>query len=580
MSRSPSIVPAAWIGLISALLAACAPGDAGSGKGSAADEVPEEERFGGTLVLSASADIADISPLTWQVQNALYMQQFVLFTPLIAYDADLKPIPRLARSWEVNADTTLLTFHLRRDVWWHDGRKTTAHDVKFSYDMARDPRTGFIYSGFWTHYGEAEAPDSFTFRVRLRPHAEFLDAWRVFAPAPRHVLEGTPAAELRRHPFATRSPVGNGPFRFVSRVPGQRWTFEANDRWPKDLGGRPYVDRLVYRAIPEPATQLAELESGGIDVWLAPPSEYVPRIRQSSRARLVSFPDLVFEHIAWNHRRPPFGDARVRRALTMAIDRETLVRGVRAGFGRVANSTVAPMLWMHDSAAGAEVRHDPAAARRLLAEAGWEDRDGDGTVEDSAGRPFRFELKVPHGYRERRDIAEIVQSDLRKVGVQATVREQEFNALLAAATDPAKRDFDALVLGWKPEFRVDDSELFACAKRDYPMAFSGYCDAEADRLLDSMQVVADRAAARWLWSRYQRLLARDQPYTLLYFADRLEAVSTRLRGVAPDARGDWVDVDRWWIHPSGRQSGVRDTGRGDSSRAGDSVRARDSARAR
>ena len=544
---------------ISLALAACSgdesrakPDSVKSDSDSDSAEVAESERYGGTLVMAASADIADISPLTWHVQNALYMQQFVLFAPLIAYDRELRPVPRLARSWEVNADTTLLTFHLRDDVWWHDGVKTTAADVKFSYDRARDPRTGFIYSGLWTYFGEAEAPDSFTFRVRLRPHAEFLDAWRAFAPVPRHVLEGVEPEALKRHPFATRAPVGNGPFRFVSRAPGQSWTFEANPRWPAELGGRPYVDRLVYRVIPEPTAMLTELETGRIDVWLAPPSEFAERLRASRRARLASFPDLVFEHIIWNHRRPPFDDARVRRALTLAVDRGRVLDAVRSGLGTVAQSTIAPALWMHDATAGAEVRHDPDAARRLLAEAGFRDRDGDGVLESGDGKPFRFTLKVPHGYRERRDVAQIVQGDWRKVGVAAEIQEVEFNALLASATDARKRDYDALVLGWKPEFRVDDTEIFACAKRDHPMALAGYCSAETDALLDSVLRISDREAARPVWSRYQRRIAADQPFTLLYFADRLQGVSRRVRGAEPDARGDWVGVERWWIAPGMR----------------------------
>ncbi|HYJ80809.1 MAG TPA: ABC transporter substrate-binding protein [Longimicrobiaceae bacterium] len=533
-----------------AVAAACGGDDRAASGG--ADSVPEAERYGGTLVIGASADIGDISPLTWHVQNALYMQQFVLFAPLIAYDRELRPVPRLARRWEVNADTTLLTFHLRDDVYWHDGVKTTARDVKFSYDLARDPRSGFIYSGLWTHYGEAEAPDSFTFRIRLRPHAEFLDVWRVFAPVPEHVLRGTAPDALARHPFATQRPVGNGPFRFVSRAPGQSWTFAANPRWPRELGGRPYADRLVYRVIPEPAAMLTELETGGIDLLVAPAPEYAARIRASARARLADFPDLVFEHLVWNHRRPPFDDARVRRALTLAIDRQRIVQVVRGGAGTVANSTVAPLLWQHDSTAGRDLGHDPGAARRLLAEAGFADRDGDGVLESRAGRPFRFTLKVPHGNRERGDIAQIVQGDLRRVGVQARVQEVEFNALLGRASDPRQRDFDALVLGWKPEFRVDDSDLFACAKRDNPMAFAGYCSAETDRLLDSVGLVADRAAARPLWERYQHRIAADQPFTILYFPNRLEGVARRVQGAEPDARGDWVGVERWWILPSMR----------------------------
>jgi peptide/nickel transport system substrate-binding protein len=544
--RRSTVLPA----LLAAALATACAGDAKPSPDAAS--VPEARRYGGTLVIGATADIGDISPITWHVQNALYMQEFVLFAPLIAYDSLLRPVPRLAKSWEVNADTTELTFHLRDDVWWQDGVRTSAYDVKFSVDLARAPNSGYIYTGLWTYYGKAEAVDSFTFRIAMRPHAEFLDVWRTFAPVPEHVLGGVPPERLASHPFGTRAPVGNGPFRFVSRTPGEEWVFEANPRWPRELGGRPYVDRLVYRTVPEPATLLTELETGAVDVYPGMPPQFVPRLRASTHAQLVDFRDLIYEYVAWNHRRPPFGDARVRRALTLAIDRERLVQAVRGGYGQVANSTIAPLLWQHDSTAGADVRYDPAAARTLLAEAGFTDRDGDGIVEGADGRPFRFTLKVPHGYQERRDIAEIVQADLRRVGVAAEVREVEFNTLLAQATDAKKRDFDAMMLGWKPEFRVDDSDLFECSKRNNPITFAGYCNPEVDRLMDSTQRVPDRSAALPLWRRYQALIARDQPITPLYFGNRLIGVNRRVQDAHPDARGDWVGVDRWWILPSMR----------------------------
>ena len=527
-------------------LAACAGGgDARGHRGDAAAD--DSARYGGTLVIGYGSDIGDIDPLTWNVQNALYMQESVLFTPLIAYDSLLRAVPRLARGWQVNADTTLLTFYLRDDVWWQDGVRTSAYDVKFTYDLLRNPKTGYIYNGLWTFYGDAEAVDSFTFRIRLRPHAEFMDVWRTLGIVPEHVLRGVPPERLAGHPFGTRNPVGNGPFRFVSRRPGQEWVFEANPRWPKDLGGRPYVDRLVYRVIPEPATLLTELETGGIDLYPGMPPQFAQRVRESAPARLVDYPDLSYEHIIWNERRWPFTDVRVRRAMTRAIDREGLVRAVRNGYARVANSTVSPELWMHDPRAGVEMTYDTAAARRLLADAGFADRDGDGILESADGRPLRFVLTVPHGNGERRDIGQIVQSDLRKVGVAAELREVEFNSFIARASDPRKRDFDAMIVGWKPEFHLDDSDLYACGKQDRPLAWSGYCSLETDRLMDSVQIMSDRSAALPLWHRYQQIIARDQPVTLLYFSNRLVGVSRRLHGVHLDARGDWVGVDRWWI---------------------------------
>lgn len=546
-----------------ALLVACGGGDGGGGaagetarQGTDRDaRIPEAERSGGTLVVGTINDIPDINPLTSTDYNANQLQQFVLFAPLVAYNEKLEPVPWLAKSWELNADTTELTFHLRNDVYWHDGPKTTAYDVKFSYDRVRDPETGFPNEAFWTHYGDATVVDSFTFRVKLEPHADFMDAWRAFSPAPEHVLKGIPAAQLRNQPFSTRAPVGNGPFRFVSHAQGQSWTFEANDRWPKELGGRPYVDRLVYRVIPEPTTLLTELLAGTIDYYIAPTTDQAAQIEQNPNTRLVSFPDRQFVLISWNGRRPLFADVNVRRALTMAIDRPAIVQGVRRGYGELANSTVPPFYWNYNPNAGADLKYDPEAARRLLAQAGWRDTDGDGIVEKD-GRPFRFTLNTNMGNRERQDITEIVQAQLRAVGVDAQPQVMEWGTLLdRLQREP--RDYDAAVVGWVTEFRIDDSDLFSCQKlrEQTPFQWAGYCNPATDVYLDTLPRIADRAAAKPLWMEYQERIAHDQPFTFLFYTRRLEGVHERMRNVHPDARGDWVGASRWFLDPRLRRPG-------------------------
>ena len=515
-------------------------------------EIAEAERFGGTAVTAAGDEIISVNPLTTQDQLGNQITQFVLFTPLITYNERFEPVPRLARSWEVNSDTTELVFHLRDDVFWHDGRRTTAHDVKFSYDLARNPETGFPNPDFWKYYGEATVPDSFTFRVKLRPHTDFLDPWRAFAPVPRHVLQDVAPSKLSSHPFGTQSPVGNGPFRFVSHAQDQNWVFEANPRFPRELGGRPYVDRLVYRSIPEPTTILTELLTGGVDYYIAPTSEHAQQIRASDRARLVTFPDRSYTYIAWNQRRPPFRDTRVRRALAMAINRQAIIQGVLDGYGKPGNATVPPIFWQFDPQSATSLPYDPEAAKRLLAEAGYLDRNGDGIVEDPQGRPFRFTIKSNQGSPIRNDIAVAVQSDLRRIGVDAQPQILEWGTLVEQVTGP-EREFDAVVFGYGTEFQMDDAGLFHCERRDEPFHLSGYCDPEADRLLDTLPKIVDRRAAKPLWARLQRKIAADQPITLLYFQERREGVHNRLRNVDPDARGDLVGVDRWYILPDQRR---------------------------
>lgn len=542
--------------LMLAPLAAC---DAGSGGGessaaAAADDVPEAERYGGTAVVGLVEDVADINPLTSTDHNSKQLQMFVLFMPLIHYDEQFEPVPNLARSWELNEDTTALIFHLRDDIYWHDGIKTTAYDVKFSYDLARDPETAFPNTAFWTHYGAATAVDSFTFRVEMEPHAEYLDPWRAFTPVPKHLLEGVPPSQIKRHPYSTTRPVGNGPFRFVSRTVGQEWVFEANERHPEDLGGRPYLDRIVYRSIPEATTLLTELLTGGIDYYIAVPPSQANRLETSPNARLVSFLDRAFVIIGWNERKPMFEDVRVRRALTMAIDRRSIVDGILYGYGEVGNSTVPPIFWQYDPEAGRDLTYDPERARELLAEAGWRDRDGDGVIENEQGLPFRFTLKTKQGDQIRIDIAAKVQADLRKVGVEMAPRVVEWSTLLSQINNPRNRDFDAVIIGWVAEFRIDDTDLFHCDKRDDPFQWVGYCDPETDQMLDTLPTIVDRAAARPVWTRYQQKIAHDQPYTIVYSQERIEGVHERLRNVDPDARGDWVGVDEWWLLPNLRRN--------------------------
>lgn len=544
-----------------ALLAACGGGEGGDasrpkagGEQKAANEpnVPEQQRFGGTIVLGAIGAIPDMNPLTSTDHTANQVHQFVLFMPLVTYDENMEVVPRLARSWEVNADTTELTFRLRDDVFWHDGKKTTAYDVKYSYDMARTPETGFPNTAFWTHYKDATVVDSFTIRVGMEPHADFMDPWRSFAPVPRHVLEGTAPAQIRTHPFSTRSPLGNGPFKFVEHVPQQRWVFEANPNFPKELGGRPYADRLVYRVIPEPTTLMTELINGNIDYYIAPTADQADPIERSPNARIVSFPDRQFLMMGWNQRREMFKDVRVRRALTMALDREAIVKAVRRGYGQLGNTTVPPIFWNHDPQAGAELRYDTAAARRLLAEAGWQDRNRDGIIENAQGQPFRFTLMTNQGNAERKDITEIVQAQLRAVGIDVRPQLAEWGSMLDRINDVERRDFDAVLIAWVTEFRIDDTDLFACDKMDSPYQWVSYCNPQTDRLLDTLPRIVDRNASRPVWQAYQRQIAQDQPYTILYFTTRLEGVHERLRNVDPDARGDWVGIERWYLLPNMR----------------------------
>jgi peptide/nickel transport system substrate-binding protein len=551
--RVSPLLPALVAGL--GLLGSCAPAPAASG------EIPGEPRYGGTAVIAWGIDYGDLSPLTTPSSYAIHIASSVHLMPLLRWGDDLEPEPYLARSWETSPDGEWLVFRLRDDVRWHDGVPTTAHDVKFSYDLYMDPRTP--YGGptvFRDYYGEGEVVDSFTFRVRVRPYADHMAVWTWLIPVPRHRLEGVAHADLPRHDVATLAPLGNGPFRFAGRVRGQEWVFEANEDFPDELGGRPYLDRLVIRAIPEPTTRLTELLTGGAHLAQLSGDQW-DVLDRSAGVRPLPWRAAMTRFIAWNTRREPFDDPRVRRALTLAIDRQGIIDGLLHGRADLATSLVPPFAWQHDPSLASDLAYDPAAARRLLASAGWGDRDGDGLLEDRSGRPFRFTLTGPQdGIGGGSDVLQKVASDLRRIGVLAELRLLEQTTVNARAE---QRDFDGAYGVLSPPFPIRITrDTFHCERRESRFHWSGICDAELDRQLDELPRIVERERAKPLWDAHQRRLAELQPYSFLFHPHEVAGLSERLRGVRADHRGPFVEVHRWWLAPAAGGGGVPGEGGG------------------
>ncbi|MBA2243587.1 MAG: hypothetical protein H0W11_01400 [Gemmatimonadetes bacterium] len=547
-----------WLPALTAVvvLGAC---DAGDGeRGAAGGDVPEEQRYGGTVVVASIGDLQSMNGLTSSDFNSNSIQREMLFMPLVKYDENIEPLPWLAERWEtvrVGTDSLDLTFHLRRDIRWHDGPPTTAADVLFTFERAVDPRTAFPNAAFFDHYSRrAELIDPYTIRFRLRQQPDMFDPWVQTPIMPRHLLGEVPPDQLLQHPFGTSVPVGNGPFRFVRRVPGQEWVFEANPDFPEALGGRPYLDRFVYRSIPEMTTLLTELLTGRIDVYLGVNPNQTDQIKNSQGVELEAYPFRQWVFIAWNTRRPQFQDARVRRALSMAIDRQQIVEALLYGYGEVGRGTLTPAHWAFDrNDAQTLLPYDTAQARQLLAEAGWTPGP-DGILRDPQGREFRFTLITNQGNEVRRDIMEIVQAQLRPLGIVATPRLVEWNTMVQTLQSRA-RNFDAVVSSWVVDFRQDDRDILHSANVDAPYQYVGYRNPRVDVLIDSLTLVMDRDRGRQLWTEYQRLVVQDAPYTPLYYPLRLVGIRSRLQGADMDVRGDLVNVRDWWILPNQRRAG-------------------------
>lgn len=513
------------------------------------DDVPREQRYGGTAVVAGAGQAPSLDPFALTDYASRQLATRVLFTPLVTLDADQRPRPWLARSWEREGDR--VTFHLRDDVRWHDGEPVTARDVAFTFRAATDPEVGAPLAYRLSAWDSVEVVDEHTVRFRVDPGADMetgLFAWAMTPVAPEHLLGGMTASELASSPFGTDAPVGSGPFRFVEHRVGDRWVFEANPDFPEELGGRPYLDRLVYRVVPEESTLLAELRSGEVDLYMKVLPTQVERIRRDPDLRLATFDFPQYGFVVWNTRRAPFDRETVRAALTLGIDREEIVQSELRGLGAPATGPLGPWHWAYDSTRR-PAPYDPDSARALLEGLGWRDTDGDGVREKDGGE-LAFELLAPDN-RLPSAVSVLLQAQLNEVGVAVRPRVREWASMVGALTGEA-RDFDAAVLSFQPDLVVDDRDLWQCERSDHPLHLSGWCDPRLDTVMDSLTLALDRETRRRLLRRYDELVYRAHPFTFLYFEARADGLRRSLRGVELDPRGELVSVTEWWIHPDAR----------------------------
>jgi peptide/nickel transport system substrate-binding protein len=523
---------------LAAVLAACT-GDGGEA-GDVGDPVP-----GGTAIVSVTSDFQAFNPITNSALVTLEVINFALFTPLVQYDANFEPQPYLAEGWEL--DERGVTMRLRQDMFWHDGEPVTAEDVVFTFDLAKNPETAsLLESAYLTMVRSAAVVDAHTVRFEwVAPHSQPMEAFW-WAPVPRHLLQDVAPGQLAQAGF-NRQPVGSGPFRFVSWDAGQQVILEANPQFPQALGGRPMLDRIVFRVVPESTTRLTELLTGAIDVNYTVLPDEARQVEQQRNVTLHHYPGREFLYVGWNNEREPFRDPRVRRALTHAIDREALREALMFGYAELMSGPVLPFSPLNPGTD--PLPYDPEAARRLLAEAGFTPGAG-GTMQGPQG-PLRFTMMASEN-RLRQDLATVIQSQLAQVGVQVEVRVMEFQTLLA---QHRSRDYESVVSGWSMDnFRVDPTPLFSCeeARRPQSPNRAGYCNPAADELMFAGLRETDTGRSRDIWGNFARILQQDQPITFLFWTEDMAGVAPRLQGVEMDARGKLVNVQQWWI-PEGRR---------------------------
>ena len=536
-----AVVPLA---LAAALALAACGGEADSAVEQGSGRPGEKPAYGDTFIESLTGNISGLIPNVLS-DSASFEIGSMLYSGLITRDKDLNIIGELAESWTFSQDCLDLTFNLRRNVRWHDGRPFTAADVVFTYETMIHPKTPTAYREDFKAVAEVAAPDPYTLRVRYKqPYAKALQSWGLWM-LPRHLLESyVREGRLREAPQNRSNPVGTGAYRFGEWKPGEKVVLVAN---PDYFEGRPHLGRVVYRIIPSQATIFLELKAKGVDaagltaLQFKRQTEY-PAFRKAYHK--YEYPANAYTYLGFNLKDPRFADRRVRQAIAHAINKRELIDGVLLGLGREATGPYKPGTWAHNPDVPT-YPYDMAKARALLADAGWTETNADGVLVRN-DQPFTFELLTNQGNDERKKVAEIVQASLKELGIQVDIRVIEWASLLKEYIK--KRRFEAIILGWGIGLDPDQYEIWHSSKTGPDeLNHISYANPEVDALLEQGRTSCRQAERKKFYDRLQTILAEDQPIVFLYFRDALPVVSSRVRGIVPAPSGIRYNFNEWYV---------------------------------
>ena len=456
----------------------------------------------------------------------------------------------LANRWEWDGPVTLV-FHLDPRARWQDGQRVSAADVEFTFNAYQDSLVGSPFRAKLRRIASVTQRDSLTavFRFRERYPEMFYDAVYHMRILPAHLLRSVPRDQWKTAAFG-RQPVGSGPYKFVRWQSAQSIELVADSTF---FLGRPGIRRLIWRFTPNLQVAVTQVIADQADVreQLVTPDN-VQRARAAPQLKLQTFRGNVYTYMGFNLRaggdtskpHPIFSDREVRRALSMAVDRASLVKSALGDLGKVPPGPMSSLLWIWDP----EIRqlpYDTAQAGRILSARGWRDHDGDG-VRDKNGQPLSFHILVPTTSVLRRQYARLLQEQFRMIGVRAEIDELEFSVVTQRLQSG---NYDTSILS-----RGNDPSPGSGITQSWTRAgfggsnFGRYYSAEFERQVDRAIAAPTQDQARGFWRAAITTINADAPGIFLYSLENVAAVHKRIDNVQirPDS---WAALLRTWRIP-------------------------------
>lgn len=481
-----------------------------------------------------------------------------------AYDDLNKFLPQMAESWNVSPDGLRIRVKLRDGILWHDFTDpvtkkewkdvpVTSEDFKFYVDVVKNPKVDA--APLRTYLSDLDS-------VRVINDREFEVIWKKryflsldmtlsLSPLPRHLYhayEGPFNPErFNSDNERNRILVGCGPYRFIKWDKGHRILMT---RWEKYYGARygtmPPVKELAFDVIQHPNTRLQALLSKDLDAAPLTPDQWIHRTNSREFGpdgflRKFKTSQLVYNYLGFNLSNPLFRDAKTRVALSHLVDRDRIVKDIYYGLAVPVSGPFFPDGPAYDKSIK-PYSYSPELAKKLLAEAGWRDEDGDGVLERD-GRKFKFTLMYPNANETYKRMLPIIKEAMAKAGVQMELLGLEWSVCVQRLE---KKSFDMCALGWSGGLNPDPFQLWHSSQADVEGSSNHirFKNAEADRLIESIRVMFDASERQKLYHRFHRLVHEEQPYIFLFAPADLNALNSRYRNVREFPLGI-VDTILW-----------------------------------
>lgn len=485
------------------------------------------------------------------------------YNSLLSFDKNLNPKPELAKSYEISDDNLSITFKLNDNIKWSDGKTLTADDVAFTFTSLADKgytgsKYGYVeklkgakdyHEGSVDKIEGIEVIDKNTIKFTFaEPYSPGLTNLGSIGIIPKHIWGEVPIAQWKDKKDLLTKPVGTGPYEVVSFTEGQDVQLKRNDNY---FDGDVKTEKFILKVTNED-TATGELLNGTVDVIDASnlKNKDIKEL-ESEGMDVTSYDSNLVQYMGFNLRDKKFQDKNLRQAFMYALDRNAMVDKLLEGNGQVVDTPMLPSSWSYpDKSTLNNYKYNKDKAKELLKQAGYEDRDNNGIVEDKDGKELVVKLTYPTGNKLREQTAPIIQANLKDIGVKMELENMEFTALMDKVV--ANHDFELYLMGNNLSLDPDPKPYWHSTsasdeKGNSAWNISSFKNEKADQLIEQGISVSDQKQRKEIYSQFGKLLNDEVPWAYLYSQNIRKAYNPHLKDFKPYTFNDFDNVKDWYI---------------------------------